>query len=124
MSNGSSKRKKPETETGGQLYRIVPAVYRDRDNADETQRGDLGKYLDAFGVLLDQVKARCPDTAVILVTVWLGFPYMFLVVSGALQAIPEELKEAFPDPIGSFYFTDYASSYLSKIRDQMGRKKK
>ena len=31
---------------------------------------------------------------------------------------PEELKEAFPDPIGSFYFTDYASSYLSKIRDK------
>ena len=29
---------------------------------------------------------------------------------------PEELKESFPDPIGSFYFTDYASSYLSKIR--------
>ena len=26
--------------------------------------------------------------AVILVTVWLGFPYMFLVASGALQAIP------------------------------------
>jgi ABC-type sugar transport system permease subunit len=32
--------------------------------------------------------------AVILVTVWLGFPYMFLVASGALQAIPLELKEA------------------------------
>jgi len=32
--------------------------------------------------------------AVILVTVWLGFPYMFLVASGALQAIPEDLKEA------------------------------
>lgn len=33
-------------------------------------------------------------TAVILVTVWLGFPYMFLVASGALQAIPDDLKEA------------------------------
>ena len=32
--------------------------------------------------------------AVILVTVWLGFPYMFLVASGALAAIPEDLKEA------------------------------
>ena len=30
----------------------------------------------------------------ILVTVWLGFPYMFLVTSGALQAIPDDLKEA------------------------------
>ncbi|MBS3795518.1 MAG: F420-nonreducing hydrogenase [Candidatus Thorarchaeota archaeon] len=33
----------------------------------------------------------------------------------------EELREYFPDTIGSFYFTDYASSYLSKITS---RKKK
>ena len=30
----------------------------------------------------------------ILVNVWLGFPYMFLICTGALQAIPEELTEA------------------------------
>ncbi|MDF1537488.1 MAG: F420-nonreducing hydrogenase [Candidatus Thorarchaeota archaeon] len=37
---------------------------------------------------------------------------------------PEELQKAFPDPIGSFYFTDYASSYLSKIkRKERGQKK-
>jgi len=35
---------------------------------------------------------------------------------------PEELKAAFPDPIGSFYFIDYASSYLSKIRDKQRSK--
>jgi F420-non-reducing hydrogenase small subunit len=44
-------------------------------------------------------------------------------IISALGAIadmtPEELVEAFPDPIGSFYFADYASSYLSKIRDKM-----
>ena len=44
-------------------------------------------------------------------------------IISALGAIadmtPEELKAAFPDPIGSFYFADYASSYLSKIRDKM-----
>ncbi|OLS29368.1 MAG: F420-non-reducing hydrogenase vhc subunit G [Candidatus Thorarchaeota archaeon AB_25] len=49
-------------------------------------------------------------------------------IISALGAIadmtPEELKAAFPDPIGSFYFTDYASSYLSKIRDQMRREEK
>jgi F420-non-reducing hydrogenase small subunit len=49
-------------------------------------------------------------------------------IISALGAIadmtPEELKDAFPDPIGSFYFTDYAASYLSKIRDQMGREEK
>ncbi|MFN8169771.1 MAG: ABC transporter permease subunit [Candidatus Nanopelagicales bacterium] len=32
--------------------------------------------------------------SVILVNLWLGFPYMFLVSTGALQAIPSELQEA------------------------------
>lgn len=32
--------------------------------------------------------------AILLVNLWLGFPYMFLVCTGALQAIPAELKEA------------------------------
>ena len=32
--------------------------------------------------------------AVILVNLWLGFPYFYLVSSGALQAIPNELSEA------------------------------
>ena len=33
-------------------------------------------------------------SAVILVNLWLGFPYFYLVASGALQAIPSELSEA------------------------------
>jgi arabinogalactan oligomer / maltooligosaccharide transport system permease protein len=32
--------------------------------------------------------------AVLLVNLWLGFPYFYLVSSGALQAIPTELSEA------------------------------
>jgi arabinogalactan oligomer/maltooligosaccharide transport system permease protein len=32
--------------------------------------------------------------AVLLVNLWLGFPYMFLVSMGALQSIPEEVQEA------------------------------
>ncbi|WP_422665035.1 ABC transporter permease subunit [Agrococcus beijingensis] len=32
--------------------------------------------------------------SVLIVNVWLGFPYMFLVCLGALQSIPEELTEA------------------------------
>ncbi len=32
--------------------------------------------------------------AVILVNLWLGFPYMYLIGSGALQSIPSELEEA------------------------------
>lgn len=49
-------------------------------------------------------------------------------IISALGAItdmePEELEKAFPDPIGSFYFTDYAASYLSKIRAKSRRKSK
>ena len=32
--------------------------------------------------------------AVLLTNLWMGFPYMFLVCTGALQSIPEDLKEA------------------------------
>ena len=32
--------------------------------------------------------------AVLLVNLWLGFPYMFLVTLGALQSIPQEVQEA------------------------------
>ncbi len=32
--------------------------------------------------------------SILLVNTWLGFPYMFLVATGALQSVPDELKEA------------------------------
>jgi len=32
--------------------------------------------------------------SVLIVNIWLGFPYMFLVCTGALQSIPAELQEA------------------------------
>src|SRR5690606_30502191 len=32
--------------------------------------------------------------SVVLVNLWLGFPYMFLICTGALQAIPAELIES------------------------------
>jgi arabinogalactan oligomer/maltooligosaccharide transport system permease protein len=32
--------------------------------------------------------------SILFVNLWLGFPYMFLVCTGALQSIPEELQEA------------------------------
>jgi arabinogalactan oligomer / maltooligosaccharide transport system permease protein len=35
-----------------------------------------------------------PKFSVILVNLWLGFGYMFLITTGALQAMPEEVKEA------------------------------
>lgn len=51
--------------------------------------GNLG--IDAIPWLLDPFWAK---VAVLLVNTWLGFPYMFLITVGALQAIPGELKEA------------------------------
>jgi arabinogalactan oligomer / maltooligosaccharide transport system permease protein len=35
-----------------------------------------------------------PKFSVLLVNLWLGFPYMFLITTGALQAIPGDVKEA------------------------------
>jgi ABC-type sugar transport systems, permease components len=41
--------------------------------------------------LTDQWLAKL---SIVFVNLWLGFPYMFLVCTGALQAIPDELQEA------------------------------
>lgn len=38
--------------------------------------------------------ATTAKIAVLITNLWMGFPYMFLVSTGALQAIPEELSEA------------------------------
>ncbi|MDZ5078456.1 ABC transporter permease subunit [Nesterenkonia sp. HG001] len=38
--------------------------------------------------------ALLAKVSILLVNLWLGFPYMFLVCTGALQAIPDELTEA------------------------------
>ena len=35
-----------------------------------------------------------PYFSILLVNTWLGYPYMFLVCSGALQSIPDDLNEA------------------------------
>jgi ABC-type sugar transport system permease subunit len=60
------------------------------------QFGQVNRFLANFGIdaipwLLDPFWAK---VAVLLVNTWLGFPYMFLITVGALQAIPGELKEA------------------------------
>ena len=51
------RRDLPESNIGRQLYEILPAVYRHRDNGDPNTQGDLSKYLDACGELLDLVRA-------------------------------------------------------------------
>ncbi|MEV0612664.1 ABC transporter permease subunit [Nonomuraea sp. NPDC050404] len=86
---------------GTRFYRIVlilpyamPAfamllVWRDMFNRDFGLINQLlGAEIDWLG---ETMTARF---GVILVNLWLGFPYMFLVTTGALQAIPRELTEA------------------------------
>ena len=60
------------------------------------QFGQVNRVIELVGLagvpwLQDRWWAK---VAVLLVNTWLGFPYMFLITSGALQSIPDELKEA------------------------------
>ncbi|WP_336205152.1 ABC transporter permease subunit [Nonomuraea sp. LPB2021202275-12-8] len=64
-------------------------VWRDMFNRD------FGLINQFFGLEVDWLgQPFTARLAVILVNLWLGFPYMFLVTTGALQAIPRELTEA------------------------------
>jgi arabinogalactan oligomer/maltooligosaccharide transport system permease protein len=64
-------------------------VWRDMFNRD------FGLINQLFGLDVDWMGgAASARFAVVLVNLWLGFPYMFLVTTGALQAIPRELTEA------------------------------
>ncbi|NRQ34646.1 ABC transporter permease subunit [Nonomuraea sp. NN258] len=64
-------------------------VWRDMFNQD------FGLINSLFGLHVDWLgQTGTARLGVILVNLWLGFPYMFLVTTGALQAIPRELTEA------------------------------
>ncbi len=64
-------------------------VWRDMFNTD------FGLVNNLFGLGVDWFGgAWTARGAVLLVQLWLGYPYMFLVTTGALQAIPRELTEA------------------------------
>ena len=61
-----------------------------------------GLLNDDFGVINNILGIHVPwlfdaswaKVSCILVNFWLGFPYFFLICTGALQAIPDELSEA------------------------------
>ena len=56
------------------------------------QFGVVNRIFDAnIPWLRDPTMAKA---SILLVNTWLGFPYMFLISLGALQAIPNELREA------------------------------
>lgn len=64
-------------------------VWRDMFNTD------FGLVNRLFGLHLDWLGQPWTARAtLILINMWLGFPYMFMVATGALQAIPRELTEA------------------------------
>ena len=64
-------------------------LWRDMFNTDFGLINNLfGLNVDWFG---DPWSARA---AVLIVQLWMGYPYMFLVCTGALQAIPSDLTEA------------------------------
>lgn len=61
-----SKRIQPVSESGQLLWQLIPAVYRNWDGSHGVdpripkeqlgERGDLANYLDAYGVLFDEIK--------------------------------------------------------------------
>jgi arabinogalactan oligomer / maltooligosaccharide transport system permease protein len=53
--------------------------------------GDVGLIQQNVPWLLDPLWAK---VAILLVNLWLGYPYMMLICSGALQSIPSEVYEA------------------------------
>lgn len=66
-------------------------------------RGMLNPEFGVINRYLEQLFGWAPPwtteafwarTAVLLVNLWLGFPYMMLITSGALQSIPSDLYEA------------------------------
>ena len=61
-----------------------------------TEFGKINGLLDAVGLPgVDWLGGTLSaQVSVLLVNLWLGFPYMFLICSGALTSIPEELIEA------------------------------
>lgn len=56
MSEEPAAKPAPTSVIGRQLYGMLPAVYRHRDNGSDTEPGDLAKLIDACGELLDLVR--------------------------------------------------------------------
>ncbi|WP_235866017.1 ABC transporter permease subunit [Serinibacter arcticus] len=56
---------------------------------------DYGLVNDMLGLGIDWLgNASWAKVAVLMTNLWMGFPYMFLICTGALQSIPSDLKEA------------------------------
>jgi arabinogalactan oligomer/maltooligosaccharide transport system permease protein len=70
---------------------VTALVWRQMFNQDQ-QFGLINKTLHLnIDWLGDPTWAK---VAILITNLWLGFPYMFLICTGALQAIPSDVKEA------------------------------
>jgi arabinogalactan oligomer/maltooligosaccharide transport system permease protein len=67
------------------LYKLQKRLFKSVYTLDKKKSLQLQK------LILNSNFARF---AVILVNLWLGFPYFYLITSGAMQAIPGDLSEA------------------------------
>jgi len=56
---------------------------------------DYGLINELFGTSVSWLTGTGTARAAVLITqLWMGFPYMFLICTGALQSVPADLKEA------------------------------
>jgi len=56
---------------------------------------DYGIINQTFGLGVDWLGTEWgAKTAILITNLWLGFPYMFIVCTGALQSIPQDVREA------------------------------
>lgn len=56
---------------------------------------DFGLINNLTGLNVDWLgNAWAAKAAILITNLWLGFPYMFLIVTGALQSIPTDVREA------------------------------
>ena len=70
---------------------VTALVWRQMFNQDQ----NFGLINKTFGWSIDWLGDPTWAKVAILVTnLWLGFPYMFLICTGALQAVPTDVKEA------------------------------
>ena len=67
---------------------ISVLVWRGIFQNDGLLNGLLGTEIDILGL------PATAAAAVILVNIWLGFPFMMMTISGALQTIPRDIYEA------------------------------
>lgn len=70
---------------------VTALVWRQMFNQDE----NFGLINKTFGANIDWLgDATWAKVAILITNIWLGFPYMFLICTGALQAVPSDVKEA------------------------------